>query len=193
TMEDRSIVISMKRRARGEGAEKFRTAAYKVSSEPLRSQAFRWACDSIPTLRSVKPEEPAELNDRAADNWRPLLAIADYCGGEWPKRARKAAVLMSGDADEAEGSALVDLLQEIRDFLQSRDRIASADLVEHLGKQVDKRWAEWRHGKPITQRQVARLLAPLKIKPVTIRIGTETPKGYQREAFDDAFSRYLPP
>jgi len=37
---------------------------------------------------------------------------------------------MSGDVDEAEGSALVDLLQEIRDLLQSRGRIASAGIVD---------------------------------------------------------------
>jgi len=46
--------------------------------------------------------------------------------------------------------------------------------------------------RPITQRQIARLLAPMKIKPSSIRIGTETPRGYLREWFDDAFFRYLP-
>ena len=192
TMEDRSLIISMRRRAPGERAEKFRTAAYKAAADPLRRQAFRWACDSIPTLQTMTPDEPAELNDRAADNWRPLLATAELCGGEWPARARKAALALSQDVDEAEGSAVVDLLQELRQLFDSRDRITSADLAEHLGKQSDKRWAEWRHSKPITQRQVARLLAPLEIKPGTIRIGSETAKGYLREWLDDAFTRYLP-
>jgi len=32
----------------------------------------------------------------------------------------------------------------------------------------------------------------LKIKPITIRIGLETPKGYLRDWFDDVFSRYIP-
>src|SRR5262249_53668859 len=84
-------------------------------------------------------------------------------------------------------------LQEIYGIFQSVDRVTSADLASHLGKQVDKRWAEWRHGKPITQRQVARLLAPLKIRPNTIRVGVDdTPKGYMREWFNDAFARYTP-
>jgi putative DNA primase/helicase len=66
-------------------------------------------------------------------------------------------------------------------------------MAEHLAKQVDKRWADWRNGKMITpRRQIAKLLAPLKIKPTTIRIGTDTAKGYLMEAFGDAFSRYLP-
>jgi hypothetical protein len=195
TMEDRSITISMRRRAPGEHTEKFRTAAYRSSADPLRRQAFRWACDLIPTLKTITPEEPKELNDRASDNWRPLLAIAELCGGEWPARARRAALELSADVDEAEGSAVVDLLHEFKELFQSRDRITSADLAEHLGGQVDKRWAEWRHGKPITQRQIARLLAPLKIKPDSIRVGgtTGTVKGYLMEWFEDAFARYIPP
>jgi len=182
----------MRRRAPGEHTEKFRTAIYKSSADPLRRQAFRWACDFIPTLKAITPEEPEGLNDRAADNWRPLFAIAQLCGGKWPDRAKVAALALSADIDESEGSAVVDLLQEFKEVFQSRDRITSTDLVEYLGKQVDKRWAEWRHGKPITPRQIARLLAPLKIRPAPIRIGVDVAKGYLREAFEDAFSRYLP-
>jgi putative DNA primase/helicase len=195
TTEDRSIIIPMRRRAPGEHTEKFRTAIYKTSADPLRRQAFRWACDLIPTLKALTPQEPQGLNDRAADNWRPLLAIAQLCGGKWPDHAKVAALALSADIDEYEGSAVVDLLQEFKDIFQSRDRITSTDLVEYLGRQVDKRWAEWSHGKPITQRQIARLLAPLKIKPGTIRVGVrddETAKGYMREWFKDAISRYLP-
>jgi putative DNA primase/helicase len=194
TIEDRSIIIQMRRRAPGERVEKFRTAIYKSFADPLRRQAYRWACDFIPTLQTITPKEPETLNDRAADNWRPLLAIAQLCGEEWPARARRAAIELSQEIDEAEDSAVVDLLREFKELFQSKDRITSADLAEYLGGQVDKRWAEWRHGKPITQRQVARLLAPLKIKSGTIRVGvTETPKGYMRDWFDDAFARYIPP
>ena len=34
---------------------------------------------------------PASLDGRAADNWRPLIAIADLAGSEWPARARRVA------------------------------------------------------------------------------------------------------
>jgi len=36
------------------------------------------------------PGHARRLFNRAADNWRPLLAIADAAGGEWPARARRA-------------------------------------------------------------------------------------------------------
>ena len=191
TLEDRSILIEMKRRAPGEKITRFRTRNVKESCEPLRQQAFKWASDAMMMLRGIEPDLPNQLNDRAADNWIPLFAIADYCAGEWPKRARDAAIALSALSDEAEDSDLVDLLQELKVLFENRDRITSADLAEYLGSQSEKRWADWRHGKPITQREIAKLLQPLKIKPGSIRIGAETAKGYKSEAFDDAFSRYL--
>ena len=40
------------------------------------------------------PEMPPEIQDRDADVWEPLIAVADAIGGEWPKRARVAAVTL---------------------------------------------------------------------------------------------------
>jgi len=39
---------------------------------------------------------PASLYGRAADNWRPLIAIADLAGSEWPARARRVAERLGG-------------------------------------------------------------------------------------------------
>ncbi len=192
TLEDRAIVIAMRRRAPGEIVARFRSADCQAAAEPLRRKAFRWAKDNLTALQASDPAMPGDLNDREADNWRPLVSIADLVGGEWPDRARAAALALSKDSDEADGSALIDLLTELREVFKSRDRIPSAELAEHLGAKAESRWAEWSHGKPITQRQVARLLAPLKIKPGTIRTGADTAKGYMKEWFEDAFSRYIP-
>ena len=192
TLEDRSIVISMKRKAPGEQVERFRADRAGLELQDLKRRALRWAADNLDALRKADAEAPGTLNDRAADNWRPLLAIADLAGGEWPERARAAAKALSQGVDEAESSPLIELLVEIREIFESTDRISSAELVECLGAKAESRWAEWSHGKPITQRQIARLLSPLKIKSGSIRIGNETAKGYVHEAFDDAFSRYTP-
>jgi len=35
------------------------------------------------------------LNDRAGDIWEPLLALADLAGGDWPGKARQAAVALN--------------------------------------------------------------------------------------------------
>jgi Protein of unknown function (DUF3631) len=74
------------------------------------------------------------------------------------------------------------------------DRIASKELVEILEKREDRPWPEYRNGKPITQRQLARLLDCFGIVPGTIRMDSgKTPKGYYVASFEDAFGRYLAP
>ncbi len=56
----------------------------------------------------------------------------------------------------------------------------------------DRPWVEYRHGKPITPRQIAELLEPFKIYPKNIAIGTTTPKGYMLKQFTEVFASYTP-
>src|SRR5262249_20196329 len=126
------------------------------------------------------------------DNWTPLLAIADRIGGSAPALARDAAINLSGD--NADDSIGVMLLCDIRQVFDERDvdRIRSADLCAALADQEARPWAEYPAGKPITATQLAARLKPYGISPCTIRINSETPKGYRRSDFGDAFDRYLP-
>ena len=71
------------------------------------------------------------------------------------------------------------------------ERIASADLVAALVGMEDRPWPEWRHGKPITTRGVARLLADFEIRSQTIRLDAHnTAKGYLLDDLKDTFTRY---
>jgi putative DNA primase/helicase len=143
----------------------------------------------------VDPETPAGVFNRAADNWRPLLAIAAVAGGEWPARARRAVQCVAAAAGDDDQSTRVTLLADIRVIFAecTTDRLPSAELVEGLITIEGRPWAEWKAGKPITANSLARLLAPFAIKPNTIRTGGGTPKGYQLGQFEDAFARYLLP
>lgn len=194
TLEDRSILISMKRKAPGERVERFQADRVAAEFATLKRKAARWAADNLDVLRKADPEIPSALNDRASDNWRPLLAVADLAGQEWRALARKACVALADEVDEAENSALIQLLDDLRELFETRevDRLASSDIAETFGAMEERPWSEWRRGKPITQRQLAKLLAPLGIAPRTIRTGDNTPKGYLLEQFTDPFSRYLP-
>ena len=60
---------------------------------------------------------PDALDDRAADSWEPLLALADAAGGEWPQRARAAALALCGAAEVEDQSLSVQVLSDIRDIL----------------------------------------------------------------------------
>lgn len=193
TLHDRAVVVRLKRKAPGERVERLRLDRVDAL-KALARQAARWASDNLDALRAADPEVPGELHDRAADNWRPLLAIADRAGGEWPKRARHVARLLSGGDDAGEDSARVMLLADIRGILENResDRITSGELVGVLAAMEDRPWPEWKRGKPITPRQLAKLLAPFGIAPKTVRTVGERAKGYVAEDFRDVFARYLP-
>jgi putative DNA primase/helicase len=191
TLADRSAAIELRRRRPDEPIEAFRLDR-TGHLDQLARQAARWARDSADRIRAADPDIPAGVFNRGADNWRPLLTIADAAGGEWPARAREA--ITSAAAENAEQSTRVNLLADIKKIFdeQKVDRLASAELVEALIAIEGRPWAEWRAGKAITTNGLARLLAPFGIKPDTIRIGDRTPKGYQLAHFDDPFSRYLP-
>jgi len=190
TLLDRSIAIELQRRLATERIEPFRLDR-TGHLDPLARMAARWASDYCDRVRNIDPEMPSGLHNRAADNWRPLLAIADLVGGEWPERAR-AAIRSPGTEDD---TTRVMLLADIRSVFAGRtiDRLPSADLVEALVAMEDRPWAEWRQGKPLTQNGLARLLKPFGITPTTVRVGTATPRGYAFAHLADAFERYIPP
>jgi Protein of unknown function (DUF3631) len=200
TLRDRAIILPMKRRKPDEKVTKLR-----VDDAPqflmLRRQAKRWAEDNVETLKQKRPALPDALNDRAQDNWEPLLAIADVAGGGWPALARNAALALTQDLDE--GSIRVLLLTDIRKLFgeDTKDRMSSAALAARLGELAggDDEAGPWltygKAVKPITQRQIAKLLAEFYIYPRDTRLPNEKNalKGYLLEQFKDAFERYLSP
>lgn len=189
---DRSVVVRLRRRQPREDVERLRLDRLG-ELEPLRRQCARWAADHLEELRRADPDVPPELHDRAADNWRPLLAIADAAGGSWPVRARQAAVALSGVVDD-DGDAGVLVLGDLRDLYGQRgvDRMPSAEIVQALGQMEERPWPEWRRGQPITVRQLAGLLRPYGVSPTQYRIGPDRARGYDRADLEDAWTRYLP-
>jgi Protein of unknown function (DUF3631) len=96
TLEDRSIEIRMRRKLPAEKAERFRKQQVAEIKSTLLHQCARWAHDNLAALHEQEPPPPpAALNDRAADSWEPLFAIANVAGGVWPERARQAAVALA--------------------------------------------------------------------------------------------------
>ncbi len=191
TILDRSIVIRMVRAKRDEIGKIF-DSRHTGEMVNLCRRLTRWTTDNINAIEAADPAMPEGAYNRVADNWRPLFAVAQLAGGDWPNRVEAAfKKLIERDAAD---SARVQLLHDIKEIFEEKrlDRIASATLVNFLEKMEHRPWPEWKNGKPITVRQLARLLRPFDIKPTTIRIGDITAKGYELEWFTDAFSRYPP-
>ena len=193
TLADRSALIELRRRRADEAIKAFRFDRTDHLHQ-LARKAARWAADNADRIRDVDPDMPDGVFNRAADNWRPLLAIADIAGGEWPARARRAIQCTGATATGDDQSVRVLLLSDIRAVFAERnaDRLSSADLVSALNSIEGRPWAEWNRGRGLSPNGVARQLAPFGIAPGTIRTSTGTPKGYQLAQFDDAFARYLP-
>lgn len=194
TLEDRSIIIPMKRKSPTEKVKKIRLDRMD-GLKMFCQKAKRWADDYSDVLRLIDPVVLESLDDRAQDNWRPLMAIADIAGGDWPEKANEAALLLSGGTDQDDDSVPAQLLTDIRDIFYARqvDRLSSEDLTRELIEMEDRPWPEYRKGKPISKTGVARILKPFGIKPKTIRLESgRTPRGYLFDQFKETFLNYLP-
>jgi hypothetical protein len=193
----RSIVIEMKRASRELKRFDMSDTATFLDFLTIRREIEQWASQVI---LASDPALPRGLLNRPADNWRPLIAIADSVGGEWPQLAREAAMALSRNRpDEDPG---VTLLTDIRDIFDRRqiDRLPSAVLVGDLVSNEDGLWGEWRGVKDdqqprkLAQGELAKLLAPFRIKPRTVWPvpRTKSRSGYYRSQFEVAWAAYCP-
>ncbi len=195
TLEDRSIVVPMRRRRTGENVASLRLDRLDAEAAPLRRKLWRWAKDNIDLLRGMDPAIPSGLDDRAADNWRALLAIADAAGGTWPDHARQAAIELSRVRGEDDQTLGVQLLADLRALFVERkaDKLPTEEIIAALVKLEERPWVAYSRGKSITPRGVSRLLAPFHARSANVRRSGHVVKGYALADLQDAFDRYLPP
>jgi putative DNA primase/helicase len=192
TLMDRSIILELRRKLPHEEVDRIRHAETGLF-DGLRSKLARFAEDYRERIRQARPPLPQSLNDRAQDNWEPLLAIAMAAGNDWRQFGTTAALKLSGGESAAQtiGTELLADIQEI--FGDNRDRITTAELIRLLCKDEEKPWATFNRGNSITPRQVVKRLKEYGILSRTIRLGIETAKGYTLDQFRETFSRYLSP
>jgi hypothetical protein len=185
TLADRCIVIRMQRKTPGEECEKLRN----LDGSILRQKCSRFVLDNAKQVASARPAMPPELNDRAADVWEPLFALAEIAGGDWPEKARMASLGLTGLAQES--SLIVVLMKEIQNCFEVSkcDRLFSRTLVLWL---VQCRNAPWAEGIAVNEMWLSQQLRPYGIRPRTVWMMGESAKGYLLEDFGDVFRRYLP-
>ena len=204
TLHDRSVVIRLVRAKPGEVLERFDSRRTEAEAQLCRKLA-RWTGDNFAGLESADPVLPEGVFNRLADNWRPLFALADAAGGDWPCRAAAAfAALTSNEDLDAQGIGARLLADIAAVFAQCEaDKLPSAKLAEALASIEGRPWAEFgKSRKPISANQLANQLRKFALAPHGIRITeqqaqrweikTETPRGYALADFKDAFERFLP-
>jgi hypothetical protein len=189
TITDRSIPIKLRRRTKSEIVEKFRLRETGVETKDIRDCICRWIHDI--DLTGKIPKFPEGLDDRAEDVWEPLFAIADAAGGDWPEKARNAALeLMTGETRE-DYSLGIRLLADIKMIIGPENSIFTSDLLPALNQLDESPWGLL-NGRPLSSITLASLLRPYEIHPHSIRRGELNQKGYEKSDFKDAWERYLP-
>jgi hypothetical protein len=195
TILDRAIIIPMQRRSRGESIEKLRERAARALGIPLRD-ALAYHVGRLQDLSVADAGLPAELDDRAQDGWEPLIAIADAAGGDWPDRARRAAVAIFGSRSAADDNLGLRLLADCREVYEgtTEDLLPTAQLRTALITLDQSAWADIR-GREITPHYLGKLLRAFGIESKRSRpSGVGNPvHGYFRAYFRDAWERYSPP
>jgi putative DNA primase/helicase len=187
TLADRSITIQLRRLAPGEKVARFRAGRAPELAE-LARKAARWVADNQTSIEGREPGIPDQIFNRQADNWEPLLAIAEATGPEIAERARQVALAACGASEDE--SLGVRLLADIKLAFKERAELPSAIVVEALKAMADRPWSEANKGKPITQNWLARKLRQFGIFPTLVT--DERRGGYKLDSFKDAFSRYIP-
>jgi hypothetical protein len=143
TIEDRAVVIRMRRRAPGETVAPFRHRRDRPALTALAATLAGWLAPHLAALEKAEPGMP--LEDRAADTWEPLIAVADLAGGESPSLARHAAIALTADHDQAaDVSDRIRLLTDCRTAFGGADALPTTTLITRLRGDPEAPWCD--HG-----------------------------------------------
>jgi Protein of unknown function (DUF3631) len=201
TIADRSISIRLERKTRAERVKQFRRRDVEPQLEPLRQELAEWAGKHAEVIGDARPEMPDELSDRMQEGCESLVAIADLldCGIQ----ARAALVkLFSGERVDSHESLRLQLLRDIRDVFSNPEKpyvnepagIHTTQLLSELKALEESPWKTYYgHREGLDARDLASLLREYGIRSQSIRSRSmqTTAKGYKRDSFAAAWSRYL--
>ena len=131
TIEDRGIILAMRRKTAAEPVAKFRIRRDKPKVIQVRDKLAEWTAAIAEQAGRAEPGMPPEMDDRAQDTWEALIAIADLAGGNWPARARRAALVLSAarDTDTTVGERL---LADLRAVFGTEDKMHTETILARL-------------------------------------------------------------
>jgi len=192
TIMTRSVIIRMRRRAPGEKVEPWRLRVNSPEATTLGDRLLEWSNANQYAVGLTWPEMPPGIEDRNADVWEALIAVADLAGGDWPERSRCSAVAHVADSASRPPSIGVMLLQDLRTiFTEAKaDKLSTEDILDALVEMDESPWGDIR-GKALDQRGLSRRLNKYGIGSKNVRIDGHILKGYDAGDLADTWSRYL--
>ena len=140
TLNSRCVTINMQRSMRE--LRRIDVNRSDAALDAAYEQIQLWRHDRDLQL-DPDPEMPAGVRNRFADNWRPLLSIADALG--WGDRARTAMMIFAREFQDADVKIM--LVTDIRKVFDAKavDRLFSSVLLGALHKLDAGDWTEF-HG-----------------------------------------------
>jgi hypothetical protein len=191
TIEDRAVIIRMRRRAPGETVSPYRHRRDRPALRAIAHQLTAWLRADLTVLEAAEPAMPVE--DRAADTWEPLVIVADHAGQHWPDRARTAVLALGAETEEnGEESIRVRLLADCHTAFDYDTALPTSELLNRLKRDHEAPWISYGPAG-LTAAKLGSLLREYDIRSGNIRFpdGTQA-KGYHRAHFTDAWTRYCP-
>jgi hypothetical protein len=194
TLMSRSVVVRMRRRTAEENIEPWRPRVNTPEAANLYKRLVNWAQGVKPSLAGDDwwPVMPGGVEDRDADMWEALLAVADLAGGRWKKDARVTAVTVVTASKRRPPSLGIQLLHDIRIVFEKAyaDKLSTEGVLTGLTRILDSPWSKIRKGEPIDPNYLAGKLRKYGIAPKPQRMNTAVFKGYSKAQFEDAWKRY---
>lgn len=196
TLMTRSVIVRMQRRAPGEKVEPWRLPVNGPDADRLRARIEAWTAIVAADAVDCWPAMPDGIEDRPADVWESLLAVADLAGGHWPETARCSAVAAVAASMRKAPTIGVLLLKDLLTIFKSHDQpyICSESVLTELKGIEESPWGSFKkNGDPIDARGLARHLRRYGIESHDQRVGGDkVQKVYFRAEFEEAWARYLP-
>lgn len=182
----RSIVVYMVPRRPEQKIGAYQSKLHASWGKGIGESLGQWAASQALQLGEAWPDLPEGCEDRTADKWWPLFAVAQVAGKDWPERAAAAyAEITQGVASDPPVSPLAQLLGDIR-YVWTGERLSSSVLIERLMTLPEAPWGvRWPTNKVAATKELATMLRGAGIAPRKMRIDGGAPvAGYDRSAFE---------
>ena len=189
TWIDRSIQVKMERKPSDLRLKKLPIDYYK-EKQTLRQRLLKWASGlNVPKILDNNFDL---VNNRAEDNWGPLIYISTTLGDGWFEKAREAMFMM--EQREEDEDLRIELLRDVKTFLDESGarKVFSRELVEYLNGLEDRPWCDYNHGRGVTMAWMSRQFKTFGIQSKYIRRDGTVARGYSKNNFKKVFTLYLP-